>query len=74
MRIKSKLNIIELLVVIFGIRSFKNEWIESAYQSAEDVTIIQLIATSDKYHGQLVWVIASGSSSVPIEKHIMVNI
>ncbi len=58
-----------VLAVFFGIKLFENKLVESGYsetpnsanQYAKDVTIIQLIATPEKYDGQLVRVIGVGN-------------
>ncbi len=58
-----------VLGVIFGVKAFKNHLIESGYgdtknsanQYAKDVTMVQLIATPEKYDGELVRVIGVGN-------------
>lgn len=63
-----------VFAVLFGIKIYQNKLVESGYsetpnsanQYAKDVTMIQLIATPEKYDGQLVRVI--GVSSYDFEK------
>ncbi len=58
-----------VFAALFGIKLFKNKLVESGYsetpnsanQYATDVTMIQLIATPEKYDGQLVRVIGVGN-------------
>ena len=58
-----------VLAGVLGIKLFKNKLVESGYsetpnsanQYAKDVTMIQLIATPEKYDGQLVRVIGVGN-------------
>ncbi len=58
-----------VFAVFFGIKLFKNKLIESGYREtpnsanpyAKNVTMIQLIATPEKYDGQLVRVIGVGN-------------
>ena len=58
-----------VFAVLFGIKIYQNKLVESGYsetpnsanQYAKDVTMIQLIATPEKYDGQLVRVIGVGN-------------
>ena len=58
-----------VFAILFGIRIYQNKLVESGYSEtpnsanhyAKDVTIIQLIATPEKYDGQLVRVIGVGN-------------
>ena len=58
-----------VIAVLFGIKIYQDKLIESGYSEtpnsanhyAKDVTIIQLIATPEKYDGQLVRVIGVGN-------------
>jgi len=58
-----------VFAVLFGIKIYQDKLIESGYsetpnsanQYAKDVTVIQLIATPEKYDGQLVRVIGVGN-------------
>ena len=58
-----------VFAVLFGIKIYQNKLVESGYsetpnsanQNAKDVTMIQLIATPEKYDGQLVRVIGVGN-------------
>ena len=58
-----------VFAILFGIKIYQNKLVESGYgetpnsanQYAKDVTMIQLIATPEKYNGQLVRVIGVGN-------------
>jgi len=61
--------LVVVCAVVFCVKLFKNSLIESGYsktpnsanQYAKDVTMVQLIATPDKYDGELVRVIGIGN-------------
>ena len=58
-----------VFAILFGIKIYQDKLVESGYietqnsanQYAKDVTMIQLIATPEKYDGQLVRVIGVGN-------------